>query len=98
MTVQIGKGKPREIDFEFEGKKLFVRKLPLSLGLKLHSVTDDVVPPEFIAEVISECVIYKDGKKPFSVKDVLEFDLDPMLKLFSEVTGSTVSTEEAEKN
>lgn len=98
MPVEVGKGKPRVIDFTYRGKPLAVRRLPLSLGLKMQTITGDSMPSELVAEVISECVVYKDGKKVWSVDDVLEFDVDPMLKLFSEISGASVSTEDAEKN
>lgn len=98
MATEIGKAKPREIDFTYEGKPLAVRRLSLHLGMKLQTVEDDSLPPEIVAEVISECVVSKDGKKLWSVDDVLQFDLDAMLKLFSEVSGISFNIEEAEKN
>lgn len=97
MTIKIGSSKPRPIDFDFDGKALAVRKLPLRLGLKMQAVADDEgLPPELVAEIISECVVDEKGKHIFSVEQVLDFDLEPMLKLFSEVSG--ISVGDAEKN
>jgi hypothetical protein len=98
MTIEVGREKPREIDFTYEGKPLAVRRLSLRLGLKLQEIQDDSLPPETVAEVISECVVGKDGMKLWSVDDVLEFDLEVMLNLFSEVSGISFNIEEAEKN
>ena len=99
MATDITPRKPRSIDFTFEGKPLFVRRLPLRLGLKLQSFGDeDSLPPEIVAEIISECVVNEDGKQVWSEDDVLGFDMEPMLKIFSEVSNAPVSAEEAEKN
>lgn len=98
MTVEIGSNKPRAIDFTFNGNALAVRKLPLSLGLKLQSAPEDGIPAELVAEIISKCVVDGDGNKVWTPDDVLDFDLDPMLQLFSEISESVVRVEEAEKN
>ena len=98
MATEIGKAKPREIDFTYEGKPLAVRRLPLRLGLKMQALTEESVPPEVAAEIISECVVSNDGKSVWSIDEILEFDLDSMLSLFSEVSDIALNVEEAEKN
>ena len=98
MATEIGKAKPREIDFTYEGKPLAVRRLPLRLGLKMQALTEESVPPEVVAEIISECVVSNDGKSVWSIDEILEFDLDSMLSLFSEVSDIALNVEEAEKN
>lgn len=99
MTVDIVSSKPRSIDFTFDGKPLFVRRLPLQLGLKMQAVKEDEsLPAEIIAEIISQCVVGKNGKAVWSVEDVLGLDLEPMLKLFSEISGMSVGIGDAEKN
>ena len=98
MTVEIGSVKPRAIDFTYKGKKLAVRKMPLSLGLKLQTLEDDVVPPDLVAEIIAKCVVDEKGNQVWRLDEVLELDLDPMLQLFSEVSGAALTAEEAEKN
>ena len=98
MTVEICAGKPREVDFTFDGKPLFVRQMPLQLGLKLQTVEDgDSVSPEIVAEIISQCVVDAKGKAVWSNDDVLGFDLKPMLEIFSEVSGRS-TIEDAKKN
>ena len=98
MAIEVGKVGPREIDFSYQGKALAVRKLPLRLGLKMQTLEEDSLSPDIVAEVISECVVYKNGKTVWSIDEVLELDLQPMLKLFSEVSGTSFSAEDAEKN
>ena len=98
MAIEIGGRKPRPIDFTFEGEPLFVRQLPLRLGLKLQSESDDdMVPAEIIAEIIAECVVNKGGNNVFDVDSILGFDTKDMLELFSAVSGEA-SVKEAEKN
>lgn len=97
MTTEIGMAKPRATDFTVNGKAVSVRKLPLSLGLRLQSVEGEI-PPEIIAEVIAQCVVDGKGKPIFTVETVLNHDLEPMLKLFYEVTSSVAKGEDAEKN
>lgn len=97
MTTEIGFDKPRPIDFTFKGAPLAVRSMPLRLGIKLQSIEqDEGVPADILAEIISACVVDKKGKSIWSVDEVLDFDLEPMLKLFNEVSGVTV--EDAAKN
>ena len=99
MAIEIGGSSPRETDFTFEGKPLFVRRLPLRLGLKLQQVSDgDSVPADTIAEIIAECIVLKDGTRPWSFEDVLDFDTPEMLRIFSEISESSVGDKEAEKN
>ena len=97
MTIEVGFVKPRSVDFTFDGKPLAVRNMPLRLGLKLQAIDKDGdVPPELVAEIIADCVVDKGGKSVWSIDDVLNFDLEPMLRIFSEVSGEKV--EDAEKN
>ena len=99
MSVELGAGKPRSIDFTFNGKPLAVRRLPLRLGLKLQNVGDgDTISSDIVAEFISTCVVHEDGSSVWNPDDVLDFDAAAMMSLFSEVSGLAVSTEEAEKN
>jgi hypothetical protein len=99
MAIEIGKKKPRPIDFTFNGKPLAVRKLPLRLGLKMNAFAgENSLPAELVAEIISHCVVSKDGKSVWNTEEVLDFDLDTMLKLFSEVSGEATGIEDAEKN
>lgn len=99
MTIDIVASKPRAIDFTFDGKKLAVRKMPLSLGLKLQAAEDDNIPAELLGEIIARCVVDQKGKAVFSVEQVLDSDLEPMLQLFNEVTGYSVPQgEDVEKN
>ena len=99
MVKKIFSSKPRKIDFEFEGKALAVRKLPLRLGLKMQAFAEnDSVPPEIVAEIIADCVVDKNGQQVWSIDDVLGFDMEPMLQIFSEISGSSEGLEGAEKN
>ena len=99
MTVEICSSKPRSVDFTFDGKPLFIRQLPLELGLKMQVFEEDAnIPPDIIAEIISQCVVDEKGKAVWSVDDVLGFDLKPMLELFSEVSGTSLNVEDAKKN
>ena len=98
MTVEICSSKPREVDFTFNGKQLFVRQMPLQLGLKVQAMEDGAdVSPEIVAEIISQCVVDGKGKSIWSNEDVLGFDLKPMLEIFSEVSGRS-TIEDAKKN
>jgi hypothetical protein len=97
MSIEIGSGKPRSIDFTFDGKPLAVRNMSLRLGLKMQLQGDeDGLPAELVAEIIAECVVDKKGNTVWGVDEVLDFDLEPMMKLFSEVSGATIG--DAEKN
>jgi len=97
MTIEVGLVKSRSVDFTFDGKPLAVRNLSLRLGLKLQATNkDNEVPPEVVAEIIADCVVDEGGKSVWSIDDVLNFDLEPMLKIFSEVSGARVK--DAEKN
>lgn len=99
MTFEIKRDKPRAIDFTFDGKKLAVRGLSLYMGLKLQGVSDgDMIPAEIVAEFISSCVVYEDGGNVWSPDEVLDMDATSMMTLFSEVSGISVSAEEAAKN
>lgn len=96
---ELGGSNLRSIDFMLEGKPLFVRKLPLRLGLKFQSVDDgEAIPADVVAEFISTCVVYEDGGQVWNGEEVLDFDAASMMTLFSEVSGLTVTTEDAEKN
>ena len=98
MTVEICSSKPRDVDFTFNGKPLFVRQMPLQLGLKVQAMGDgDNVSPDIVAEIISQCVVDGKGKAIWSTDDVLGFDLKPMLEIFSEVSGRS-TIEDAKKN
>lgn len=98
MATEIGGRKPKAIDFTFEGEPLFVRQLPLRLGLKLQGASDDdSVPAEIVAEIIAECVVREDGERPFDVDKVLDLDTRDMMDLFSAVSGGN-KFEDAEKN
>lgn len=98
MAIEIGGRKPKAIDFTFEGEPLFVRQLPLRLGLKLQGASDDdAVPAELVAEIIAECVVRENGERPFSIDDILDFDTRDMMELFSAVSSDS-SFGEAEKN
>lgn len=97
MPVEIGGSKPRSIDFTFHGKALFIKRLPLRVGLQMQRVSDgDFIPADVVAEIISSCVVYEDGSNVWSAEEVLDFDATSMMELFSEVSG--LSVEEAEKN
>lgn len=98
MTTAIFSSKPRPIDFTFEGSKLAVRKLPLSLGLKLQALEGDNIPAELLGEIIAKCVVTEEGTAVFSAQQVLDSDLEPMLKLFNEVTSGSLDGEDVEKN
>ena len=99
MAIEIGKKKARPIDFTFNGKPLAVRKLPLRLGLKMNAhAGEDSLPAELVAEIIANCVVGKDDKAIWDAEAVLDFDMETMLKLFSEVSGEAMGIEDAEKN
>jgi hypothetical protein len=100
MSIEIGGKKPRAVDFTFEGKALFVRQLPLRLGLKIQGVAeDDSLPAEIVAEIIAECVVFEDGSKCFDVDRVLDFDTREMMELFGAVSSDAEeSTKNAGKN
>lgn len=99
MAIEIGSSKPRKVKFNFRGNPVYVRKMPLMLGLKMQSVAEgEVMPPEIIGEIIAACVVDEDGNCLWSMEDVLNFDLDPMLKLFGEVSGTSLKVGDAEKN
>jgi len=98
MTVEICSSKPTAVDFTFNSKPLFVRQMPLQLGLKVQSLEDGgSVAPEIVADIISQCVVDAKGKAVWSSADVLGFDLKPMLEIFAEVSGRS-TIEEAKKN
>lgn len=99
MAVELGKSKPRPIDFKLDGKALAARRLPLRLALKIQSVGDgDALPADIVAEFISTCVVYKDGSTVWTPEEVLDFDAENMVELFQEVSGFSATVEEAEKN
>ena len=99
MTIEICSSKPKEVDFTFNGKPLFVRNLPLKLGLKMQAFVDDAsIPPELLAEIVSQCVVDGKGKPVWSADDVLGFDLKPMLQIFTEVSGTALNVDDAKKN
>lgn len=99
MTTEIGVSKPRPIDFTKDEKTLAVRNLPLMLGVKMQGLTDgDAISGELIAEIVSTCVVYEDGSQVWTVEEVLENDMAPMLQLFHEVSGTMTSIADAEKN
>lgn len=99
MTTEISGGRHKDTDFTFEGKPLFIRRLPLRLGLKLQSVSEgETVPAEIIAEIISECIVFEGGGKVWTHEDVLDFDTQPMLEIFSAISESSISGKDAEKN
>ena len=99
MTVEICSSKPKSVDFTFNKKPLFVRKLPLQLGLKMQEFDDGTsIPSEIVAEIISQCVVDAKGKAVWSTDEVLGFDLKPMLEIFSEVSGTSLNVGDAKKN
>ena len=98
MPIEIGGRKPRATDFTFDGEPLFVRQMPLRLGIKLQSVNEDgEIPAEIIAEIIAGCVVSGKGEVVFDVDTVLDFDIKEMMELFS-VISKTDSIGDAEKN
>lgn len=97
MTFNIGRGKPQPIDFEIDGEKLFIRKLPFGLGFRLQAVSEDV-PADLVAEIVATCIVNEQGNPLLSIDQVLELDMEPIMRLFSEVSGYSVELEEAEKN
>lgn len=99
MPIEVKPVKPRSIDFTFNDKPLFVRGLSLRVGLKIQGVADgDSIPADIVSEFISSCVVYEDGSNVWSTDEVLDFDAATMMQLFTEVSGLSVSAEEAEKN
>lgn len=99
MTTEIGASKPRPIDFTKDEKKLAVRSLPLSLGVKMQGITEDrKISGELIAEIVSTCVVYEDGSQVWTVDEVLQNDMAPMLQLFHKVSGAMATIEDAGKN
>lgn len=99
MAIEIKPEKPRKIDFTYNKKPLFVRGLSLRVGLKIQGVADgDSIPADIVSEFIASCVVYEDGSKVWDIDEVLDFDAATMMKLFTEVSGLSVSAEEAEKN
>lgn len=99
MTVNIAASKPRKVDFDFDGQQLYVRKMSLELGLKLQVLKEgDDIPAELIAEIVAACVVNADGEQLLTTEEVLGFDLEPMLRLFSEVSDTATRASEAEKN
>lgn len=100
MSFDIAPKAPKKIDFTYGDKQLYVRGLTLSLGLKLQSIPEDQdISAELIAEIVAASVVDKNGARIFvSAEEALGMDLEPMLKLFSEVSSLSVKPEEAEKN
>ena len=102
MAIEIGNSKPTPVDFTVGGKALYARKMPLRLGLKMQGeMSDDKVEmdAEVVAEIILQCVVFKDGKPAFeSAEEVLGWDAGVMLGLFAEVSSISFTVEDAEKN
>lgn len=99
MSIEIGGSKVRPVDFTFNEKPLFMRKLTLRLALKIQSVDEgDSIPPEIVSEFISTCVVDADGKQVLTPEEVLEFDASAMMELFSEVSNQSITQEDAVKN
>lgn len=99
MTIEVVSKQPRAVDFTINGAPLFIRKMPLRLGLKLQQgMTDDGgLPAELVAEAIQQCTLLEGGAPAFeSVDTVLDMDTGSMLQLFSEV--SAIAFADAEKN
>ena len=102
MTIEVSSSKPKETEFTIDGEALFIRKMPLRLGLKLQGAVGDgstEVPAEVVAGSLFECVVLKDGSNAFeSVEAVLDLDTAVMLRLFSEVSSKSFEVEDARKN
>jgi len=93
MKTEITANKPRPIDYTFNGKSLAVRNMSLKLGIRLQTDPDD---QNLVAEIISESIVDEQGKPVLSVDDVLNGDAEMMMKLFREISGTSVK--DAEKN
>lgn len=102
MSIEVRSSKPQKTEFTIDGEVLFVRKMPLRLGLKLQGAVGDgstEVPAEVVAGSIFECVVLKDGSPAFeSVESVLDMDTAVMLGLFSVVSEKSFQVENARKN
>jgi len=80
----------QSIPFQHEGKALKARPLPLRLALKMTTPNEDgevTIEGELMAEIISECVLFEDGERVFTLEQILDGDSDLMLPLFKAVTG-----------
>ena len=102
MGIEVSSSKPKKTEFTIDGEALFIRKMPLRLGLKLQGAVGDgttEVPAELVAGSLFECVVLKDGSHAFeSVDAVLDLDTAVMLSLFSEVSSQSFAIEDARKN
>lgn len=90
----------QSIPFQHEGKALKARPLPLRLALKMTTPDESgevTIAGELMAEIISECVLFEDGAKVFTVDEILDGDSDLMLPLFKAITG-LFEPQDAEKN
>jgi len=96
MTVELVRAAPQPLEFTYDGSKLFARKLPFRLAMRLRS---DEVDAEIMAEIIMACVIKKNGEPVFTgVDEVLDFDSDQMIRLFQAVSAGMITAQEAGKN
>lgn len=93
MKTEITANKPRPIEYTFNGKPLAVRNMSLKLGIRLQTTPDD---QNLVAEIISESIVDEQGKPALSVEDVMNGDAEMMMKLFREISGTSVK--DAEKN
>ena len=100
MSVELGKGAPRPIDFTIDGKKLATRPLPFRLFMELANAEDSEVTTQVMGRILLACVVFeKNGAPAFTDLDqVMDWDGPPLAKLFNEVSRQAAKTETARKN